>query len=196
MTSTLKLPAGFQEDLLKTHMRRNPVEPEAKPSSFTLPSDFLESPAPNLKKTKINFTEGGLPEHEAAWAVILDDVLTEEECRTLVSAAEATTNGKWERAMVNIGGGHQAVLEDMRKCGRIIWDSPEIMAKLWARVAESVPEIHRLHNWPDVTGSGPARRGEIWKVTRLNERGRYLKYTGGEYFKGMHSICDSIVYDR
>jgi hypothetical protein len=37
-----------------------------------------------------------------------------------------------------------------------------------------------------VTGNGPAKRGETWKVTRLNERGRYLKYTGGEYFKRMY----------
>jgi hypothetical protein len=62
------------------------------------------------------------------------------------------------------------------------------MAKLWARIEASVPEIHRLQNWALVTGNGPAKRGETWKVTRLNERGRYLKYTGGEYFKRTFSL--------
>lgn len=152
-------------------------------TASTLPQGFLEGPAPNLTKTKIDFAKGGIPECEKSWAVVLDGVLTEEECETLVRAAEATTDGKWERAMVNVGGGLQAMYEDTRKCGRIIWDNKDIMAKIWARVESSVPEIHTLQNWAEVTGNGPVKRGETWVVTRLNERGRYLKYTGGEYFK-------------
>ena len=30
---------------------------------------------------------------------------------------------------------------------------------------------------------GPTKRKEVWKVTRLNERLRFLKYVGGEYFR-------------
>jgi hypothetical protein len=141
-----------------------------------------------LTKSKVDFRKAGILENEDAWAVVLDGVLSEDECNTLLQAAEATTNGKWERAMINIGGGMQAMYEDTRKCGRIIWDNKDIMAKLWARIETCVPEIHRLHNWPLVTGNGPAKRGEIWKVTGLNERGRYLKYTGGEYFKRTYCI--------
>jgi hypothetical protein len=114
----------------------------------------------------------------------------------LVAAAESTTGGKWERAMVNIGGGRQRIDEDTRNCGRIIWDSPEIVAKIWARVEASVPELQRLENWPKVTGNGPTRRNEVWNLTRCNERMRFLKYSKGEYFKRMpshsaitHSFC-------
>lgn len=153
-------------------------------SAQTLPKNFLQDPAPNVIRSDIDFKKHGLPEHQDAWAVILDGVMTEEECNQLVAAAEATTNGKWERALVNIGGGMQAMYEDARKCGRIIWDDRETMAKLWARIEPSVPEIHRLQNWADVTGSGPVKRKETWKMTRLNERQRFLKYVGGEYFKG------------
>jgi hypothetical protein len=153
-------------------------------SSYQLPEGFLEGPAPDIKRSNVNFTKGGLPAHEGKWAVVLDGVLTEEECEQLVAAAEATTNGKWERAMVNIGGGEQALYEDTRKCGRIIWDNPELMAKLWARIEGKVPDIHRLENWPGVTGGGPAKWNEVWTVTRLNDRARFLKYVGGEYFKG------------
>ena len=155
-------------------------------STHKLPHGFLEGPAPNLTKNKINFNKEGLPVYQDAWAVVLDGVLTEEECKTLLEAAEATTDGKWERALVNIGGGMQAMYEDTRKCGRIIWDNKEIMTKIWARIETSVPEIHRLQNWAEVTGIGPVRRRETWKVTRLNERGRYLKYIGGEYFKRIY----------
>ena len=156
----------------------------SSPSTFTLPEGFLEGPAPNITKSKIDFRKGGIPGCANSWAVVLDGVLTEEECETLLKAAEATTGGKWERAMINIGGGMQAMYEDTRKCGRIIWDTREIMEKLWARIEGEVPEIHTLQNWPEVTGNGPARRGETWVLTRLNERGRFLKYVGGEYFKG------------
>jgi hypothetical protein len=188
MAANKVLPAGLKEDLLRTHDRRNPIEPSLPPSTFTLPDGFLEGPAPNLTKSIVDFKKAGILENEKAWAVILDGVLSEDECNILVQAAEATTNGKWERAMVNIGGGMQAMYEDTRKCGRIIWDNKDIMAKLWARIEASVPEIHRLQNWALVTGNGPAKRGETWRVTRLNERGRYLKYTGGEYFKRTFSL--------
>lgn len=180
------MPKGLDEDLRCSHKRCNPTEPTAAmASTYELPKGFLEGPGPNVTRTDVNFKKHGMPEHEDAWAVILDGVMSEEECNQLVAAAEATTNGKWERAMINIGGGMQAMYEDTRKCGRIIWDDREIMAKLWERIEASVPEIHRLKNWADVTGNGPAMRKETWKVTRLNERQRFLKYVGGEYFKGM-----------
>ncbi|KAF1830310.1 oxidoreductase domain-containing protein [Decorospora gaudefroyi] len=187
MASTTRPSSGFQDDLLSAHERQTPVEHTPTPSTFTLPDGFLGGPAPNLVKSKINFAKGGIPEHADAWAVVLDGVVSEEECSALVKAAEATTNGEWERAMVNVGGGRQALYEDTRKCGRIIWDNREIMTRLWARIEASVPEIHTLRNWANVTGNGPAKRAETWKVTRLNERARCLKYTGGEYFK---AHCD------
>ncbi|KAL5117270.1 hypothetical protein ACEQ8H_004829 [Pleosporales sp. CAS-2024a] len=110
-------------------------------------------------------------------------------CNQLLAAAEATTGGVWERAMVNIGSGMQAMIEDKRKCGRIIWDNKELMARLWARIEGEVPEIHRLYRQAYITGNGPAKRGETWMVTRLNERGRFLKYVGGEYFKAHRDGC-------
>lgn len=156
-------------------------------SDYTFPDGFLEGTAPNITRTNIDFAAAELHEYDGAWAVVLDGVITEEECKQLVEAAEATTNGIWERALVNIGGGRQAMYEDARKCGRILWDNREIMAKLWARIEGFVQDIHQLKNWAGVTGHGPAKRNETWRVTRLNERGRYLKYVGGEYFK---AHCD------
>ncbi len=154
-------------------------------STFKLPEGFLKGPAPNLTRSDVDFEKGGLVSNKDSWAVVLDGVMTEEECNLLVAAAEATTNGHWERALVNVGGGHQRQIEDIRKCGRIIWDDRDMVARLWARIEAAVPEIHSLHNWANVTGNGPAKREETWRVTRLNERQRFLKYTGGEYFKGM-----------
>lgn len=201
MASTQTLPEGLQEELAGSHARRNPDQSDRStkpiPAAYELPKEFLTGPTPKIKKDRVNFAKGGLHEYADAWAVVLDNVMTEEECNQLVAAAEATTNGKWERALVNIGGGMQAMYEDTRKCGRIIWDDREIMEKLWARIESSVPEIHRLNDWADVMGNGPVKRKETWKMTRLNERGRYLKYVGGEYFKRTHSLFeDSFSYTK
>ena len=152
-----------------------------------LPEGFLSGPAPNLTRTDVDLRKAGiLPAYDNMWAVVLDGVISEEECDVLLTAAESTTDGEWERALVNIGGGMQAMYEDTRKCGRIIWDDRDVMAKLWTRIEGAVPEIHKLHNWARVTGHGPVQRNETWKLTRLNERMRFLKYVGGEYFKGMY----------
>lgn len=108
-------------------------------------------------------------------------------------AAEAHTGGQWERAMVNVGGGEQAMYTDIRNCDRITWDDVDIVAKIWARIDETVPELERLENWPKVTGMGPVKRKETWKLTRPNERMRFLKYTKGEYFRRKYLSQDSLL---
>jgi len=155
-------------------------------TTFSLPEDFLTGPAPNLQRSDVDWIKEDVPVYEGKVAIVLDGVLSQQECDDLISAAESTNGGVWERAMVNIGYGQQAMYEDVRKCGRIIWDNPEMVAKLWARIEAAVPEVHRLENQPKVTGKGPTKRREVWKATRLNERMRFLKYVGGEYFHSMY----------
>jgi hypothetical protein len=152
-------------------------------SSFKLSKSFLEGPPPNPKVTKIDFKNTGLPEYDGLYATVLDGILTPEECHTLVTAAENQAPKSWERALVNIGNGEQAFYEDVRKCGRIIWDSQDIVDRIWERAKGLVPELTTIANQPLVTGTGPSKRREVWKYTRCNERMRLLKYTAGEYFK-------------
>lgn len=155
----------------------------ASQNPFKLPKDFLSGPPPNPKITKIDFKNTDLPEYAGCYATVLDGILTPEECKTLVAAAEDQNKGIWERALVNIGGGMQAMYEDTRKCGRIIFDSQEIVDKVWDRIKFLVPELCRIEANPLVTGTGPSKRREILGYTRCNERMRFLKYTAGEYFK-------------
>ncbi|KAL8932319.1 MAG: hypothetical protein Q9211_006382 [Gyalolechia sp. 1 TL-2023] len=152
-------------------------------SSFTLPPDFLSKPAPNIQLQKIDFAQTLLPEYNGLYAVVLDNVLTKAECDDLIRAAEARTGGEWEEAMVNVGGGRQRLITDTRDCGRIIWDDKAIVAKIWDRVKECVPEIQSLKGMARVHGYGPVKRGETLVMTRLNERMRFLKYTEGQYFR-------------
>ncbi|EMC98575.1 hypothetical protein BAUCODRAFT_119900 [Baudoinia panamericana UAMH 10762] len=150
-----------------------------------LSHDFLAKPAAHIAASRVNFTEQGLPCYDGAYAVVLDHALTHDECETLVKAAEASTTEGWERAMVNVGGGQQAMIEDIRCCGRIIWDDHDVVSRIFRRI-ESVPEVRevlRLDNAPGIVGKGPLKRGEVWRFTRCNERMRFLRYTGGEYFR-------------
>lgn len=151
--------------------------------SYSLPPDFLSRPGPKATAQKVDFTKTDLPEYDGLYASIIDNALTAEECNALVRAAEAHTDGKWEQAMINVGGGCQRLITESRDCGRIIWDDKSIVGKLWSRVKDLVPEIEYLKNAPLITGNGPAKRNETWKLTRLNERMRFLRYVQGQYFR-------------
>jgi len=152
-------------------------------ATSSLLKDFLCGAGPEVKKHIIDFKETELPEYSGSYGTILDSVFTKEECESLVSAAEARTNGVWEQAMVNIGGGEQALYTDTRDCGRIIWDNHELVERIWTRVKDSVPEIETLKDKGSVTGYGPVKRKETWKMSRLNERMRFLRYGKGQYFR-------------
>ena len=87
--------------------------------------------------------------------------------------------------MVNIGNNEQAMIADVRSCDRIIWDSRDLVGRIWEnRVKPHVEaDIGVIENNALVTGLGPFKRKETAVVTRLNERMRFLRYGPGEYFK-------------
>lgn len=80
---------------------------------------------------------------------------------------------------------------DTRKSGRIILDSPELAQRLLSRMLPYLREfgIEHIRNQPLVTGLGPARRLETWSLSRLNERLRFLRYEGGDYFRPHWDGC-------
>ena len=146
--------------------------------------DFLMHPINPSKITKTDLDFKGLDvRYDGLYATVIDNAFTPSECATLISLAEAHTNGIWEQAMINVGGGRQQLMTDARDCGRIIWDDAEVTDRIWARVKNFVPEIQLLRNVPKVTGLGPAKRRETWWCGRLNERMRVLKYGEGQYFR-------------
>jgi hypothetical protein len=151
----------------------------------TPPSEFLAGPAPNATINRIDFSKTPLPCYTGCYATVLDNILSPEECTALIQYAEASTPKKWERAMINIGDGEQMLVEDTRKCGRIIWDEQDIVDRIWERCRPLVPELERLGSdtWPDLVAKKSRGREGKYKMTRVNERMRILKYTGGEYFK-------------
>jgi hypothetical protein len=93
--------------------------------------------------------------------------------------------------MINAGGGRQVMSVASRKSGRVILDSPDLAARILDRLMPFMREcgIDRVQNMPMVTGLGPAKRGEVLCLTRLNERMRFLRYEGGDYFRPHWDAC-------
>ncbi|CAD0105879.1 unnamed protein product [Aureobasidium uvarum] len=144
----------------------------------SLPTDFLSTPVSGVTATRIDFDNTPLPEYADLQAYVVDNVLSAHERATLLSAAQAS--GPWQRAMIKVGNGRQRQEDDQCKCGRLIWDSPEVAQKVWDRVKVFVPEITILVRQAELTGGSAAMRGEVWETSRLNKRLRFLKYEGGE----------------
>ncbi|KAE8353951.1 hypothetical protein BDV28DRAFT_132103 [Aspergillus coremiiformis] len=115
--------------------------------------------------------------------------MAEKECNDLFQLTEASTESTlhahttpWERAIVNIGNDQQATVTDTRNCRRIIWDSAEVARRLLERLILflEVWGIREVKNRPLVTEPGPVQRGEVFRLTRLNEWLRVLRYEGSE----------------
>lgn len=159
----------------------------------SIPPAFLEGSPSNATLHQIDFehTTPPIPAYKDHFAAVIDNFLSPTECAQLLSLAEQST-GKddasvplWDRAMINVGNNQQIMATELRNCGRIMWDTHDIAERLLARLRPFLERcgIDTVENRPLVTGHGLAMRGEVYRVSSLNERLRFLKYEGGEYFR-------------
>lgn len=155
--------------------------------------DFLPSQAPpNARLQVVDFTTSNpaLPAYKGRLAAVINDILTHEECSELLRRVEASTTSQdasqatptWERAMINTGNGKQALATDVRNCGRIILDDHDLANRLLTRLLPFLQtlELDTITDRPLITGL--AGRGKTYRLTRVNERLRFLRYQGGEFF--------------
>ncbi|KAH8648565.1 hypothetical protein BX600DRAFT_502952 [Xylariales sp. PMI_506] len=176
------------------------------------PIDILKGPAPaSVRRGTIDFSDTPL---EGSFAIILDNVLTPEECRNIlalvqpsmkpaegaenrVDASGTTTTttttaaaaAGWPPAVITTYNGTQYLHYGTRRCGRIVYHSPNLAAALLARVAPYLPpQVRTLRNEPDITGPLAATRGETWRLARLRHDVRFLRYQPGDYFR---EHCDA-----
>ncbi|CAG8908999.1 unnamed protein product [Penicillium egyptiacum] len=168
-----------------------------------IPDSFLRGPAPNATLRKLDFEHTSPPirGYKGHFAAIVDNLLTEAECKELIHIAEESTRTQlpdstlsppaWEQAMINSGGGNQVLSVDSRKSGRVILDSPKLADRILERIMPFMREceLDRIQSRPLVTGLGPAKRGEVFRFSRLNERLRFLRYEGGDYFRPHWDGC-------
>jgi len=97
----------------------------------------------------------------------INNALGAEECKRLIELSEASG---YEAALVNVGGGRQIKMDDVRRSSRCIIDSEAAAELLWERIRHLVPQ--------EVV-PGVSKR---WRAVGLNERLRFLRYGPGDYF--------------
>lgn len=164
-----------------------------------IPDAFLRGAPKGAHARRLDLTKttpsAAMSAFKERFAAVIDNFMTPEECTELLHLAESSTSTSsgtpWERAMINMGGGREAMSEDTRKSGRIIFDSPDIAQRILDRLMPFMREfnIDRVHNMPQVTGLGPPKRGETYHLAALNERLRFLRYEGGDYFRPHWDGC-------
>ncbi|KAK5101560.1 hypothetical protein LTR70_000713 [Exophiala xenobiotica] len=154
------------------------------PAPHTLMHTLSAKPPSTCRAEPIDFEQAGIQEYRGRFAMLIHDLLSPTECEELLEAALGSSGYQWEEAMVNVGFGMQERIKDIRDCGRIIWDTPEVVDKLLERIKPHLPQsVISLKDSTAITGAGPVRRKETWDIARLNERLRFLKYTKGMYFR-------------
>lgn len=131
-----------------------------KPPAFVFRTD------PKVQREKIVVEELFVGEaaasSTASFARVLRHVMDEEDCVELL----ASVNQKgFTPALINIGGGRQQLIPELRDGHRVIVDSPEL--------ANWLLEVLRPHL--------PAQH-EGAQLVDLNERCRFLCYTPGQAF--------------
>lgn len=104
-------------------------------------------------------------------AFTVDGLLSPEECSRLIASSDQRG---YSPALVNVGGGRQMAIPDVRKSGRCIIDDQEMAEHLWARLKPQLPIAY--------TQSGISIGRKRWRAVGLNERFRFLKYEPGDYF--------------
>jgi hypothetical protein len=169
-----------------------------------IPDDFL-APLPDpstIKVEQVDFANSELSEYRKLYAVVLDNVLSQEECDQLIHLAELSANGHgeeakpnkgWVQAMVNAGPGKEFFAPDYRNSDRIIWDNNVLVERLWQRIiqAKEVKDylsVLQGEKYIPVVGaglSGATSGSGRWVTTKqgMNERMRFLKYGAGQFFR-------------
>ncbi|KAM0213937.1 hypothetical protein ACHAQD_009150 [Fusarium lateritium] len=175
-------------------MKNMPVRVDYTSNDVSIPDSFLTSAPPEpVKAQHIDFATSSLPQYKGHTAIVLDNVLTRDECRELISLAEASvpradeSASAWRPAMVSAGPGLESHAPGYRESDRIIWDEQTIVDRLWERCALS----EGLRDLLAVAPAQPYMKGGKWVFSRFNNRMRFLKYSPRQFFK---PHCDSAYY--
>ena len=114
----------------------------------------------------------------SAFAAKFRNVLTPQECAAIIQLSE---DAGYEQALVNIGGGRQKLMEDYRNSHRVMIDTPALAAAVFDRIRQRLNQA--LH------AGGQLQQHRVGAPLEFNERLRFLRYTGGEFFEQHMDGC-------
>ncbi|KAJ7487856.1 hypothetical protein FB451DRAFT_1225731 [Mycena latifolia] len=177
--------AQLQDEALRTQTSTQPP-----PSLFYTTISTSTSPARMFSKIfgrgtrkyvspgPVDFDAAGLHEYNGCYAVVLDSLFSESELSSVLAAAEASS--PWEIAQVNAGA-HAYTDTSYRNGQRIIFDSFELSEKIFEKVRPHLKDIEEIEQTIYLNGVDKAI--QKWRMVRLNERLRFLRYPKGGFFR-------------
>jgi hypothetical protein len=131
---------------------------------------------------RVDFNAAGLPKYKGCYAIVLDSLFSAEELSSFLAEAEASST--WDVAQINAGT-YEYTDTSYRNSDRIIYDSFELSDKIFARIRPHLKDIEEFEE--TVFTSGEAK--QKWRMVRMNERLRFLRYPIGGYFKDHQDGC-------
>ncbi len=152
---------------------------------------------------EVDFSSVGLPDLSSRTCLIIDNLFTTGDVARLYQAA--TLSGPWMQAKVSVDIGVEILNTDYRNSGRIILDDHALAGWLYDKIEPYLGEgVRRVkgaehHKWigssyyDKVANTRNKDDGSevvvhpVARVTRLNERFRFLRYEPGMYFQ---AHCD------
>jgi hypothetical protein len=152
--------------------RQHPTEKKEEiTTTDTISLDLTKS---NWKKEDCQVT---VYENNCIWTV--SNVLTDHECDELIKQSERLG---YEEAPINVGGGQQIMMKDLRDNKRTIWDDFTFAEQLHERVKHFVPE-----KCSDLARCSTMGNG--FNLSGCNERFRFYRYENGERFNPHYDGC-------
>ncbi|KAJ7274911.1 hypothetical protein C8J57DRAFT_1313062 [Mycena rebaudengoi] len=128
---------------------------------------------------RIDFEAAGLSQYKGCYAVILDSLFSEAELSSFVAQAEASS--PWQVAQVNAGPHHAYTDTSYRNSERIIYDSFELSEEIFKKIRPHLADIEEIEQPTYINGVDKAV--QKWRMVRLNERLRFLRYPKGGFFR-------------
>eukprot|EP00750_Incisomonas_marina_P031945 INCI857.1.p1 GENE.INCI857.1~~INCI857.1.p1 ORF type:complete len:313 (+),score=60.50 INCI857.1:99-1037(+) len=160
--------------------------PRRRPTGEPVDSNaVLESAqkfADKLSRRAADDVEVECPVEGLSWCPVFAakfrNVLSESECRKLIELSEAAG---YEQALVNVGGGRQKLIQDYRNSHRMMLDSEPLALAIFDRIRSQLLKA--------LAGSGLLPEARVGTPLEFNERLRFLRYTGGEFFEQHFDGC-------
>ncbi|KAJ7487849.1 hypothetical protein FB451DRAFT_1225698 [Mycena latifolia] len=126
---------------------------------------------------RVDFGAAGLPEYKGCYAVVLDSLFSKPELSAVLAQAEAYS--PWEIAQVNAGT-YAFTNTSYRNGQRIIYDSFELSEEIFKKVRPHLSDIEEIEEASFINGQKVMQK---WRMVRLNERLRFLRYLEGGFFR-------------
>ncbi|KAJ7752445.1 hypothetical protein DFH07DRAFT_744938, partial [Mycena maculata] len=132
----------------------------------------------------IDFLAAGLPEYADCYAIVLDGLFSKPELSATLKEVELFS--PWQIAQVN-SGTEAYTVPTYRNGQRILYDSFDLSARIFEKLRPHLRAIEEIEEPAHIPGVGPAV--QKWRLVRLNERLRFLRYPKGGFFRAHIDGC-------